>query len=94
MYGLVQQNTHLKGTRQILFRLIINKNLLFHPLRQVFNIFYNLVKLEFTHLVQPAEWSAPREGIINEYTLNDLFHHRRDVIRMSRMAIINIYLTV
>ena len=35
-----------------------------------------------------------REGVIIERPLNDLFHNRRDVILMSRMAVIDIFLTV
>ena len=38
--------------------------------------------------------SLPREGVIIERPLNDLFHDCRDVILTSRMAVSNIFLTV
>ena len=40
------------------------------------------------------QYQISREGVIIERPLNDLFHDRRDMILMSRMAVINIFLTV
>ena len=38
-------------------------------------------------------WFVAREGVIIERPLNDLFHDRRDVILMSRMAVSNVFRT-
>ena len=52
------------------------------------------IDLSIVYLSYFSCFLGPREGVIMERPLNDLFHDRRDVILTSWMAVSNIFLMV
>ena len=52
-------------------------------------IYKNISTTERRHNASPRTW--PREGVIIEWPLNDLFKDGHEVIILSRMAVIIIF---
>ena len=49
---------------------------------------------EYKTVLRTDSWSAPRKGVIIEWTLNGQFHDHRDVTLTSQMTVSKIFITV